>query len=171
MTRRRHNGVRLYNAVRPRDGLRPQNGFTLVELAVTMVLVAIVTAIAIPSYSNYVRQSRRTDAKSAILDLASLEERYFSTANAYTNLAANLGYAAPGSTATLTNQVVGSGYYTVSIPTPTAATATTPAGYTITATAIGDQLKDTSCYSFTVTQNGTRTALNSASADNTANCW
>ena len=57
----------------PRD-----RGFTLVELIVAMVILATLTAIAIPSYSIYVLKSHRTEAKSALLDLASLEERYFS---------------------------------------------------------------------------------------------
>jgi type IV pilus assembly protein PilE len=157
---------------RTHNRFHPRNGFTLVELVVTMVVAAILTAIAVPSYLTYVRQSRRTEAKSAILDLASLEERYFSTANAYTNVPANLGYPTPTSGPnTVTNQSVGSGYYTVTIPTPTAASATAAAGYTITATAIGDQLKDTDCYQFTVTQTGTHTSVNSANADSTATCW
>jgi type II secretory pathway pseudopilin PulG len=54
-------------------------------MAVTMVIVAIIAAIAIPSYSNYALQAHRTDAKTALLDLASLEERYFSVNNTYTN--------------------------------------------------------------------------------------
>ncbi len=157
---------------RPRNSLRTHNGFTLVELVVTMVVAAILTAIAVPSYLTYVRQSRRTEAKSAILDLASLEERYFSTANAYTNVPANLGFPTPTSGPnTVTNQPVGSGYYTVTIPAPTAASATAAAGYSITATAIGDQLKDTDCYQFTVDQTGKHTSINSANADSTTTCW
>jgi type IV pilus assembly protein PilE len=145
-------------------------GYTLIELAVVIAIAAILAAIAVPAYSSYVRQGRRTDAKSAILDLASLEERYFSTSNSYTNVAANLGYPATASFAS-PGVTVGSGYYQVTIPTVTAATTAVPASYTITATAILDQLKDTSCYSFTVTSTGVRSALNSSGADNTANCW
>ena len=47
-----------------------------------MVVVAIATilfAIAIPSYVTYIRESRRTEAKTAVLDLAGREERYLST--------------------------------------------------------------------------------------------
>jgi len=54
-----------------RSGLerRPAlRGFTLIELVVTMVIIAILAAIAIPSYTSYVRKGRRTDAKSALLD-------------------------------------------------------------------------------------------------------
>jgi len=77
---------------------RPRHrGFTLVELIVAMVILSILAAIAIPSYSQYVLKSHRTEAKAALMDAASLEERYFSTSNLYTNNPMQLGYgiAAP----------------------------------------------------------------------------
>ena len=157
-------------ARRSSAGSRRRKGFTLVELVVTMVIAAILAAIAIPAYSNYVRKARRADAKSALLDLASLEERYFSTQNAYTAVAANLGYAAFPAT-------VGSGgYYQIAAPTvvaavaPTATTPGTPATFSITATSRGDQLNDTQCGSFTVTSGGGQSAL-SGTTDTTATCW
>jgi type IV pilus assembly protein PilE len=148
-------------------------GFTLIELVVTMVIAAILAAIAIPSYQSYVLKSHRTDAKSALLDLASLEERYFSTQNTYTALPTNLGYPGAG-----VPFAVGSGYYNITVLNvfgATAPTATvpggTPASYTITATAIANQVNDTPCTSFTITSAGVQTALNSGGTDNTTACW
>ena len=135
-------------------------GFTLIELVVTMVIAAMLAAIAIPAYSNYVLQAHRTDAKTALLDLASLEERYFSVNNAYTAVPANLGYSAFPAT-------VGSGYYTISAPSVTVATAAAPATYTLTATAVGYQLKDTQCLTFTLTQAG----VQAATPDPNNSCW
>jgi type IV pilus assembly protein PilE len=136
------------------------SGFTLIEMAVTMVIVAIIAAIAIPSYSNYALQAHRTDAKTALLDLASLEERYFSVNNTYTNSPSALGYTA-------FPQTVGSGYYQVNQPTVTVPTTTAVATYILTATAIGNQTKDTLCTSFQVTSVGVQT-----SSDTTNNsCW
>jgi type IV pilus assembly protein PilE len=138
-----------------------------------MVIAAVLAAIAIPAYSSYVLKSHRTDAKSALLDMASLEERYFSTQNTYTGDATQLGYttATPPFT-------VGNGYYQISILTvvaatapTTAASAGTPATFTITAVPIGNQLNDTQCASFTVTSQGQQTATASGGADNTAVCW
>ena len=149
---------------RPMPGSR---GFTLVELLVTMVIAAILAAIAIPAYSNYVRKAHRTEAKSAVLDIASLEERWFSTNNSYTDVPSNLGYT--GAAGTAFN--VGSGYYNVLVSVLPATSSTTLATYTITATAINDQLKDTQCRSFQVTNNGAQTAADSASAVNTNTCW
>jgi type IV pilus assembly protein PilE len=137
------------------------SGFTLIELVVAMVIVAIVSAIAIPAYSSYVRQSHRTDAKTALLDLASLEERYFSTTNTYSNTTTQLGYSGSWPV------TVGSGYYQVAQPTINAATTTTVANYTLTATAIGNQVNDTQCLTFTLTSTG----VQSATPDPTNTCW
>lgn len=133
------------------------SGFTLIELMIVLVVAAILVAIAIPMYSNQVRESRRTDARSALLDLAGREERYFATNNIYTNSAANLGYAAFPAT-------VGSGYYTVAAPTVPAG----GASYSITATAVGTQAADAACASLTVTSTGQQTSTGTGSA---ATCW
>jgi len=54
-------------------GRADSRGFTLVELMVVIVIASILMAIAIPSYKNSIRKSRRTDAKTALLDLAGRE--------------------------------------------------------------------------------------------------
>jgi type IV pilus assembly protein PilE len=155
--------------------MRTQKGFTLIELVVTMVIAAILAAIAIPAYSNYVRKSHRTDAKSALLDLASLEERYFSTQNSYSSNWSDLGYGA--SAANGASIASPNGYYTLSPPTvvtataPTSTTPGTPATYSFTATATGNQLKDTTCKTYTVTSAGSRTAQDASSTDTTSSCW
>lgn len=155
--------------------MRTQKGFTLIELIVAMVVAAILAAIAIPAYSNYVRKAHRTDAKNALLDLASLEERYFSTQNQYSTSWTDLGYSA--SSASAASISVGNGYYTVTLPLvtaatpPTATTTGTPASFSLTANAIGDQLKDTTCATYIVNSNGTRAASSSSGTDSTSSCW
>jgi len=75
----------------------PRGGFTLIELMVVVAIATILFAIAIPSYVTYIRESRRTEAKTAVLDLAGREERYLSTSpTAYTAVPANLGTRASG---------------------------------------------------------------------------
>ena len=144
-------------------------GFTLVELVVTILIVAILASIAIPSYISYVRKSRRTDAKSALLNMASLEERYFSTNNSYSQNPADLGYPAPFPISLGTNYTVTTANLSAlpaqAGPPPTVAT------YTITATAVGDQVNDTQCASFTVTSAGVQTAADSNGVPNTQTCW
>ena len=151
--------------------MNTHKGFTLIELVVTMLIAAILAAVAIPAYSNYVRKAHRTDAKNALLDMASLEERFFSTNNYYTANFTDLGYGTNG-----TSIIVGSGYYSVAQPVivpasaPTTTSPGTPATYTIVATAINDQLKDTSCRTYTVTSGGVQSATDSASNPATT-CW
>jgi type IV pilus assembly protein PilE len=144
-----------------------QTGFTLIELMVTLAIAAIVAMIAIPSYQSQVRKSRRTEARMAVLDLASREERFLSTANNYTQTGTDVGYAA------FPVPSVGSGYYSLNVVTPdptfVANGGTTPS-YIITATAIGQQVKDTACQTFSVNQLGTQSATDSTGAA-APGCW
>jgi type IV pilus assembly protein PilE len=142
--------------------MRKIAGFTLIELVVAMVIAAILAAIAIPSYSSYVRKSRRTDAKTALLDIASLEERLYSTTNTYSSTPTDLGYTGANFPVTL-----GGRDYTVDITAVTQATSTAPAFFSVTATAVNDQLNDTQCGTMTVTSTG----VQSASTDNSGACW
>jgi type IV pilus assembly protein PilE len=141
----------------------PEAGFTLVELMVTIVIGTILISIAVPSYQLQIRKSRRTEAKTAILDLASREERLFSTTNNYSGAPADLGYPPPWP------QQVGGGYYTVSVTAPPVV-GTAPAKFLITATAINTQLKDTQCLSFTVDQTGLQSSFDSNGAPSNATC-
>lgn len=53
-------------------------GFSLIELMVVIAIIGVILAIALPSYSDYMAKAARNDAKSAMLDLAQTEERYYS---------------------------------------------------------------------------------------------
>jgi type IV pilus assembly protein PilE len=154
----------------------PARGFTLVELMVVVVIATILISVAMPSYIQQMRQSRRTDAKTALLDLAGREERYLSTAANGGNYSVNpvdLGYPV-GSNWPLN---VGSGYYqvTVCVTAAGAAAACPPSAapgpsYTITATPVAgtSQASDTQCTSFSVDSVGQQYATG---AQNAAYCW
>src|SRR3569833_1942774 len=126
-------------------GRARQAGFTLIELMVTILIASVLLAIAVTSYQSQIRMSRRTDARVAVLDLASREERFLSTANNYTQTTTDVGYTG---TFPLT---IGNGYYTLNVTPPAPAFValggTTPS-FNITATAIGAQLKDSACRTF-----------------------
>jgi type IV pilus assembly protein PilE len=149
-------------------------GFTLVELMVVVAIATILFAVAVPSYITYIRQSRRTEAKTAVLDLAGREERFFSTNGAtYSNIAGQLGYGALP-----TN--VGSGYYSLSVCIATVANATpacdpnanapTAPSYYITATPVAGQSQaaDAQCTSFSVDSTGQQFATGTGGS---AFCW
>ena len=134
-------------------------GFTLIEILIAVGIVAILAKVALSSYSFAIIKAHRTDAKTALLDLAAREERYFAANNTYTNVAANLGYAAlpaaiPGGTATTT--------YTLNI---TAATATS---FNAQATRAVVQGTD-SCGDYTVDDRGTQSNVNNTTAP--SSCW
>jgi type IV pilus assembly protein PilE len=141
-------------------------GFTLIELMVTIVIGAILISIAVPAYQSQIRKSRRTDAKNALLDLATREERYSSLNNAYTNDSASLGYGAGGFP-----QSVGSGYYTITVAPPTAAQVGVAAAFTATATPIGSQTNDTQCQALSIDSTGMQHATDSGGNNTTTTCW
>ncbi len=133
-------------------------GFTLIELLVALAIVGILAAVAVPTYQNSVEKSRRTDGKVALTQAATLQEQWFFQFNVYTNDVTNLG----SSGATLTSP---EGYYTI-----TAATASAGSEFTLTATAIGNQLKDTNCRVLSLAHTGQKLSRDSGGSTS-ADCW
>lgn len=142
-------------------GRRRGHGFTLIELMIVVVIVAILAAVALPAYNDSVRKSRRTAAKTAVLDMASREEKFYTTNNAYASTASNLGYASlPASIPdAATND------YQLSVAVDNT---TNPPTFTATATAQGDQAKD-GCGNFAVNSLGVKTV--SGGTLTAADCW
>ncbi len=145
---------------------RAARGFTLVELLVTITIVGILASIAVPAYQSQIRKSRRTDARTALLDLAAKEERFLAVQNVYTNAAASLGYAG-------FPQLVNSGYYQIAAPVVGAGTLTAAPTFSITATPVAGagQDRDAACASFTVDSTGKQSSTDSGNVDSTATCW
>jgi type IV pilus assembly protein PilE len=145
---------------------RRTSGFSLIELMIVVTIATILAVIAIPSYNNQVRKSRRTEAKTAIMDLAAREERYYATQNVYSNdgVALQYGAAFPVSTGT---------YYTITVNQLTQPTPTLPGTYTlwVVPAAGSPQLNDTSCQKFIVDQTGKQTSLDNTGTDSTTTCW
>jgi type IV pilus assembly protein PilE len=152
-----------------RPGAAQSPGFSLIELMIVVVVLSILTAIAIPSYQRYVLKSHRTDAKTALFNLASMEERFFSTSSTYSTLPTDLGYSAgnfPFNTLNGDYAISQSGFV-AAVPPSALAPAGTPATYAFTATAIGVQAGDTNCLTFTLDSHGAQTATPDPNND----CW
>jgi type IV pilus assembly protein PilE len=145
--------------------MQTQRGVTLIELVVVMIIVGILAAVAIPSYRSYVLRSQRSDAKDALLALATAEEKHYLQCNDYADAIAG----APDCAASELQgaDVSKNGWYDLAI------VAADPTGFTVSATAVAgqNQFQDTACRSFRVTGLGARTATDSGGADNTAECW
>ena len=140
-------------------------GFSLIELMTTVVIVAILASIAVPTYTSQIRKSRRTEARNAVLDLAGREERFYSTNNAYSSKPSDLGYSTVTTDTWTTVGTIGSGYYTI-----VAAVANNASTYIITATTAGIQTSDAQCATFVVDQTGAQSATGSGT-NATKDCW
>ncbi len=143
------------------------HGFTLIELMITVAVAAILVMIAVPAYTSQTQKSRRTDARTALLDLASREESFLALNNAYTTVLGNLGYPA----AAAVPYTVGSGYYQITAINVTAAAVGVLPTFNITAVPIGTQVNDLQCQSFTITNAGLQSAVDNTGANSTATCW
>jgi type IV pilus assembly protein PilE len=153
-------------AKRSSPQMTAMTGFTLIELMVTLVVAAILLTIAIPAYQTQIRESRRTEAKTALLDLAGREETLYSTLNLYSLTPTDVGYV--GNSFPVQ---VGSNYYTVNVQVPNP---NSPApSFLITATPVGgtSQALDGPCQSFSVDQLGNQTATDAGGAANNKTCW
>lgn len=138
----------------------------MIELMITVAIVGIIAAIAIPAYNQQIRQSRRADAASEVGRLAMAQERWRSDNPTY---AAQANLAALGGTATLP-----SGYYTIGLGTPggncaSGVAASNANSFSITATAAGAQASDTQCATMVLTSLCGTITRTSTPAGNT--CW
>ena len=135
-------------------------GFTLIELMITVAIVAIIAAIAVPMYGEQMKKTRRADAYACLMDGSQHQEDFFYQNNTYTTNLANLGLgAAPVS--------CGEGNYTLSAATGASGNIAT--SYLLTATRAGTQAQDTKCGDLTLGSTGAKGNLNASRP--ASECW
>ena len=74
------------------------------ELMVVVVIVGVMAALAYPNYREYVSRAKRNEAKAALLQIATNQERFFLSNNCFTGNLADVGVGATtdGGTYTVT---------------------------------------------------------------------
>jgi len=135
---------------------KTQQGFTLIELMITVAIVGIIAAIAVPNYSEYIKRASRAEAASALLDAANKQEQYFVDNRAYSTSFSDLGIQSKTETGhfELTINVVNSNEFT------------------ITAKPIAGAVKgDADCTSLTINDVGLKGATGSKGNTDINYCW
>ena len=84
--------MKLVNMNKREIGGSKQSGVTLIELLIAIVLVAIISASAYPSYTQYVVRAKRTAGKSLLLQVADRQQQYFMDNKRYATSLTTLGY-------------------------------------------------------------------------------
>ena len=138
---------------RVRAGSTKPKGFTLIELMIVVAVIGILASIALPSYNESVRKSRRAQAKADMVELAQMAERSFTVNNNYTSLAVGNLSQSPRTPATARYNL--------------AYAPTADGRFVITATPIGAQAQDR-CGTLTLNQAGVRGRSGAAPLDE---CW
>lgn len=129
-------------------------GFTLIELMITVAVIGILAAVALPSYQRYIMETRRAAGAGCVMEIAQFMERYYTTNMTYVDA------AVPDSACV--NEL--SDFYDFSVGDLTATT------YTVEAAPKGAQASD-ACTTLTINQAGTKGAKSSTTWADIKQCW
>ena len=132
-----------------------QRGFTLIELMITVAIVAILASVAYPSYLQYVARAKRSAAQSVMYAVASKQEQYMLNARSYASSLTDLKVNVPSDV---------SNTYTLSVVADNAAAP--PTFYVEAAPKPGQAAQDSRCGTLRLTNTGVKTASGGGSE-----CW
>lgn len=133
--------------------MRRSRGFTLIELMVVVAIIAILSAIALPSYSDYITRGKITEAVAGLSDIRVRMEQYFQDNRSYVSAGTTCGAALPGDTSNFAFTCSG-------------------AADTYTATATGASTSSMNGFVYTVDQSNARQTTRAISGWATSTtCW
>lgn len=140
-------------------GRRIQSGFTLIELMIGVVVVAILSSLAYPSYLEFVAKAKRTEGKAALLDAAQALERHFTNYNTYPSSLSTAGVR------TYSGDSAAKAAYTIAIAA--GASGSLASSFTLTATPANGHV-DAKCGNLSLDQLGVKGETGTLTA---AECW
>ena len=133
-------------------------GFSMIELMIVIAIVGIIAAVALPAYRESQLRAGRTEGKSTLMEVASMQERFFSANNSYST------NADPLSTPVVATLFSTNGDYAVTVAA--CGTGTIANCFVATAAPQGEQADDT-CGNLTLTNTGVRGAAGGTQDE----CW
>jgi type IV pilus assembly protein PilE len=141
------------------------SGFSLLELIMALMVFSIVSVIAVPAYQQQLYKSRRSDAQASLISLQLAQEQYRANCLQYaTTLASNSNCNSDGHYTLSASAISLNHYYQLSIQSATSTS------YILTATATGIQLGDSNCQTFSIDQDGNKSAR-SSNGQIANDCW
>lgn len=143
--------------------MKKLSGFTLLELMISISIVGITAAIALPTYRESVLKTNRSDAQISIAGMATLQERFYFTHNDYTGDFRDLVKGLEEEGAVVDTIPSEKGHYSISLNV-------VGREWVMEATAINGQAEDHNCAKMVVTSKGQKTSYNSSDVAS-VDCW
>ena len=133
---------------------RKMQGITLMELMIVVIIVGILAAVAYPNYRDFAARAKRNEAKAALLQIATNQERFYLNNNTYTSDMTQLGFPVAD------DFVTGTGSYTIDV-----AAGANSSNFSATATYTKVDNESSKCLTFGIDGRGAKTS------GPLADCW